>query len=300
MVFTRSAAAIACPPPSRRSLFPKVEVCERGVHVQCRSNRLSSALSQGRVCDDRDARRRQGRPEHGRRGHCQRLAAARAAPARGPSVPVGVRLRRPRPRTLLPGASAGVWRPRPHAPLVCGSRSAQQQRRQPRRSRERESAEKERARERAERERERESAERSERERVQRDQRERERERAQRESERERERENHTHSTQKHSYLSHGGSAPLETPRPHHLLRRASSSWLLRRFLGFRVKTHTHTHTHTRTYARTRINHTSQRLASPRSASHRNHTHARSPQRVGDLGVRPPRKARPTRTRKTR
>ena len=157
------------------------------------------------------------------------------------------------------------------------------------------------ARERAQRKKEREREQReSERERVQRDQRERERERAQRESERERERENHTHSTQKHSYLSHGGSAPLETPRPHHLLRRASSSWLLRRFLGFRVKTHTHTHTHTRTYARTRINHTSQRLASPRSASHRNHTHARSPQRVGDLGVRPPRKARPTRTRKTR
>ena len=63
--------------------------------------------------------------------------------------------------------------------------------------------------------------------------RERERERESERAQRERERENHTHSTQKHSYLSRGGSAPLETPRPHHLLR------LLRRacgnFFSFRV-----------------------------------------------------------------
>ena len=84
--------------------------------------------------------------------------------------------------------------------------------------------------------RERKSAERERREidRERRESAERKRERRERKRER-RERENHTHSTQKHSYLSRGGSAPLETPRPHHHLRRASSSWLLRRFLGFRV-----------------------------------------------------------------
>jgi hypothetical protein len=96
------------------------------------------------------------------------------------------------------------------------------------------------------------------------------RERARREidrAQRERaQRENHTHSTQKHSYLSRGGAAPLETP------------WLLRRFLGFRVegqdthinthtRTHTHTHTHTHTRARTHTRIASHRLAPPRTAT---------------------------------
>ena len=91
----------------------------------------------------------------------------------------------------------------------------------------------------------------------------REIDRAQRERE---QRENHTHSTQKHSYLSRGGAAPLETP------------WLLRRFLGFRVegqdthinthtRTHTHTHTHTRARAHTHTRIASQRLAPPRTAT---------------------------------